>query len=358
MIDEGPRLDEFSVEPHGLNVDARALNEGFADYFSGAYTNNPLLCEYAGGGSSFRQLTDPMGEFMQCRDVPLQGEMHDDSMPLARGLWDVRTALGADKADPAIHATLQALPPDASFSDVATSLVAMVQQKHGAADAATAKAKMDARNLTECPRLFPMKNGDQRTGYVWGQQYLGNIQVPHTLQYAVDVPAEATRLSFSLQGYGASGGTVSLIPLVRRSEPVLVSASGYTLDFEADITGQANRNLVLTLDSADKKLVPGQTHYLLVTNDGNDDMLFDLTVSISTAPIVQTDAGMPDAPPPKLDGPRGDGQTGDGATGDGGEEPITPKRGCSCRAGSSVAASPVLLFAALALAAILFRRRR
>ncbi|MBI5480211.1 MAG: hypothetical protein HY906_15205 [Deltaproteobacteria bacterium] len=354
MIEEGPRLDGVDIDALGLNMDPLSLNECFADYFSCAYTNDPVLGEYAGEmGGGIRQLTDPAGEFMKCRDVPLQGESHDDSMPMSRGLWDVRTALGATKADQAIYAAAQALQPDASFSDAASSLLAVVQQRFGAADAATVKAKLDARNLTECPRLFPVAHGASHTGYVWGQQSIGDMQIPHALQYAIDVPLNATRLSLNLSGYGAYGGNVTLIPFVRRNDPVLVQVSGYDLTYAADVTGQADRDLVLTLDSADKKLVPGQMHYLLVTNDGEDDMLFELHVGISTTPLVQTDAGVPDARP-WTDGPR----PGDATIGDGGGDNHQPRRGCACRAGASDAAGSSLLLAVLALALVSVRRRR
>jgi MYXO-CTERM domain-containing protein len=360
-IEEGPRLDGVDIDALGLNMDPMSLNEALADYFACAYTNDPVLGEYAGEmGGGIRQLTDPSGEHMQCRDVPLQGESHDDGMPLSRGLWDVRAALGAAKADAAIWAAVQALAADASFADLSTSLVAIVQQKHGATDAATAKARLDARDLTECPRLFPVAHGAQHMGYVWGQQSIGNIQIPHALQYAIDVPVNATRLTLGLSGYGVYGGSVKLIPYVRRVDPVLVDMSGYDLTYQADVTGQANRDLVLTPDSATAKLVPGQMHYLLVTNDGEDDMVFDLSVSVSTTPLVQTDAGVPDAKP-ATDGPKPtDGGTGDGATGAGGDDGDGdgPKRGCACRAGGAAAATPALLLALLGLALVAARRRR
>jgi MYXO-CTERM domain-containing protein len=316
-----------------------------------------VLGEYAGEVGGIRQLVDPSGELMKCRDVPLQGESHDDGMPMSRGLWDVRTALGAAKADAAIYAAMQALAPDASFAELSSSLLATVQQKHGPTDAATARAMLDARNLTECPRLFPVANGAEHTGYVWGQQTIGNLQIPHALQYEIAVPANATRLTLALSGYGAYGGDVKLIPLVRRVDPVLAQTSGYDVTYEADIVGTANKDLVLTPDSTDKKLVPGQTHYLLVTNDGEDDMVFDLRVSLGTTPLVQTDAGVPDAHP-WTDGPRPDGKAGDAATGDGGGDDHQPQRGCACRAGSSAGTSPVLLLVLLALALLPATRRR
>jgi hypothetical protein len=356
MIEEGPVLDGVDIDSLGLNMDPMSLNECFADFFSCAFTNDPVLGEYAGeGGGGIRRMTDPSGEFLKCRDVPLQGESHDDSMPMARGLWDIRTALGATVGDQLIWAAVHTLSADASFADVSAAILAVAGQRLNATDLATVKAKLDARNLTECPRLFAVANGDSHTGYVWGQQSIGPIQIPHALQYAVDVPVNATRLTLALSGYGATGGTVKLIPYVKRGDPVLVQTSGYDVTYQADVTGQANRDLVLTTDSTTATLVPGQMHYLLVTNDGQDDMVFDLRVSLSTTPLVQTDAGVPDAHP-WTDGPhRTDAlDSWDGASGDGGDGGH-PGRGCACRADASGSAGALLVL--LPLAVLLGRRR-
>ena len=113
----------------------------------------------------------------------------------------------------------------------------------------------------------------------------------------------------------------------------------------------ANKDLILSVDSPDQPLLPGSTYYLLVTNDGEDDMVFKVKLQLITAAPAQEDAGTePPPPPPEAEAGTDAGVPPPSASAEG-------AAGGGCRA-SGQTATPIVGLWALALAALIRRRRR
>jgi MYXO-CTERM domain-containing protein len=350
VVDEGPKLDGLDIDDLGLFLDPGSLNEAFADYFSSTYVGDPILGEYVGRelgpGGAIRQMTDPAGEHASCPDS-LSGETHADGVVWARALWDTRELLGGAVADQTIWATLQSLNAGPSFSQAARSLIAVTRATLSDAAALYVGAALDARDLPGCSRIVPLADAEERTGTVMGQQTLGGIQVPHSLQYRIEVPEGAMRLKLSFQKQGYQGGTVKLIPYLRKDQPVgVIVDQSWKVTYQADITGQSGPPLIVNADDAEKPLVPGSAYYLLVTNDGEDDMFFhvDATITMTPPTPARPDAGA--APAPDAGAPDGDAPAAAAASASSG----------GCSAGGAARPAGALALLLLGLAAV--RRRR
>ncbi|HEY3359416.1 MAG TPA: MYXO-CTERM sorting domain-containing protein [Polyangia bacterium] len=348
VVDEGPKLDGLDIDALGLFLDPGSLNEAFADYFSSTFVGDPILGEYVGQemgqGGAIRRMTDPAGEHASCPGT-LSGETHADGVVWARALWDTRSMLDVATADQVIWAALQSLNGSTTFTQAARSVTAMARVKLGDAAGAYIEASMAARGLDDCSRIVPVAGDEERTGTVMGQQNFGNIQVPQSLQYEIKVPADATKVTFSFDKQGYSGGSVTLIPLLRKDQAVGVNVSGWNLSYQADFTGQNNRALVLSVDTPDKLLVPGSAYYLLVTNDSQDDMFFRMHVTLGFTPPApaKPDGGVAPAPAADAAPAAPDGGTGPAAAGGTGG-------GCSVSGAPAPAGALALLLLGLALA--------
>jgi MYXO-CTERM domain-containing protein len=386
----------FSYDSWGLTAAPGALNEGQADYFAGAFTEDPAIGEYVGpriapGTDAARNIRD-MGGADSC-PTNIIGQVHYDSVHFSAALWDVRTVfvgeLGGSAAefDAAILAAMRRMGAFVTFDQIAD----IVEGKLLALDAQLAEVLDDvfiARGLRDCQRFIPLGGPLQvhPLAFLYGPAAIGlDPWVPGFMQYRVRVaeeePANTIAIAFAYGGGGGFGGQAAFPRFaVRRGSPVEISVRGTNVSgrwddvirSESDGTG---RRLALLQDEAG--LEPGDYYFLPVGTAGQQGQMGQVRAfvrldDLSPGPDPDSDAdvgggdgagddvggnGDSDAGPdlgPGLGDVVGD-DTGGGAgqAGAGGD-------GCGCAASGAPAGADAALLAlvALGLLGIGGRRRR
>jgi hypothetical protein len=191
---DGPSWSPATSE--GPSVQAPALNEGLADYFSCALHGEPWLAEYANGDDYIRNLDGPE----TCMS-DLYGEPHYDSLPFSTALWAFREVLAEkDRAtfDQAVLDSLAILGPNATFESAADTLVELADERLGAGTALA--AELDARGVRACRARVAVVPGTEIRRFTqiptWWE--FGNLgPVPGYVQFVVDVPEGGAELTVS-----------------------------------------------------------------------------------------------------------------------------------------------------------------
>ena len=182
---DGPSRSEHGSE--GPSVQANALNEGLADYFSCALQGDPNLAEYAGGEETIRNLAGSE----TCMD-DLYGESHYDSLPFSQALWAYRDSLSEKDRpvfDQAVLDGMSIMGPNASFASASEVLVALADERLG--DGKALADELDARGVRNCRARVPVEPGKEFRLFtrVPGSYELANDgPVPGYVQFVVDIP--------------------------------------------------------------------------------------------------------------------------------------------------------------------------
>jgi hypothetical protein len=228
------------LDAYGLDGAPGAMNEGYADYFSHAITEDPLIGEYANGG--YGAIRDAQND-ATCPGS-LVGETHEDSNVWTGGLWDVRELLGA-RTDQAVYNALIGLPSEASFQTAAEATIAEIGTLIGEDAAAQARTAFEARGLLGCNnRIVDIaRSGGGRPFMMLGATYMGYDPMPSYLQFRIDAADPITSLSVSIDSiytdrdYPAEVSVVAKLgePIQFRS-PFGSRVSG-DWDFEVQLSG-------------------------------------------------------------------------------------------------------------------------
>lgn len=139
-------LGEERRRPHGVSDDAGAINEGFADYLSGVFTDDPVGFEY--GLPDYSRDAD--NDMWCARDMV--GELHADGELFSGAMWEVHQQLG----EPFMVAVIDGLSMvdvDASFEEITAAILAATEAEMGADARDQAAAILDARGMVDCSRL-------------------------------------------------------------------------------------------------------------------------------------------------------------------------------------------------------------
>jgi hypothetical protein len=281
-----PKLDDL-----GLRTDPKALSEGFADYFASTLTGEPNFGSYNDGlmGEPLRRLEDPPGEHATC-PASLSGEIHADSIIWSRALWDVRKALGAEKADRYAYATLQGVNAQASLSEAAQLLLTVVQHQGSNSEADQVQTILADRGLLSCKRIIPLPTDKVISGNLYSRSYfiMGNGPVPHSIQYRLDIPASAKKVSLKLVPHLTIQPEVWL--LIKRRQPVGIHLEKNTVAtqlFDSDdafvIQSGSETTIDLKIGAEGHSIKAGETYYLLLANNGPADLNYDLLYRINDA---------------------------------------------------------------------------
>lgn len=353
-------------DSYGLDTTPGALHEGYADYFSSAITGDPETGEYAGQGlvpdplpsGAIRTLTN-----QKTCPADLTGESHEDSQPWAGGLWDVRQALVAEgsseaEVDAAIFAVLSSLGEMSSVFDAESATVAEIETRLGSTAAGIARGLLEGRGLDGCnDRVIPT-DWDATKGMLmlYGNDQVNVSTVPGPVQFAVELPVDATAISVSVgQAMSMGGGAAQARLLLKADEPIHWNwtASGATDDSERSTGVSFNTSTgagagTLTAD------LPAGTYHLQLVNPGGSIILQDVSFSYTPAEgTTEPDGGVDAGTNPGTEDGGTDPQA-DGGVGGGGGGAETS--GCGCSATSSGAGA--LPFALLLGVLALTRRRR
>ena len=138
----GHAIQDDIVPGFGTTAESGAMGEGFGDYWSGTLgdqyntislgpskiSENICLAEW---DSTTYRIPATLGDPTCLRRLDgtklypgdMVGEVHDDGEIWSAALWQIRAALGADKADRVILQHHILLPKDASFNMAAHALI-------------------------------------------------------------------------------------------------------------------------------------------------------------------------------------------------------------------------------------------
>lgn len=192
---EGPQY--IMLDSQGGSVEASAVNEGLADYFSSAYLEDPVVGEYAGlrwapDGGGIRDLEIDA----RCPDF-LLGESHNDSQPFSGALWDIRqdtSILNARQLDKLVLSALTQMDETSSISEASQLVLDEIYNSEGNEAANEASAWMNARGILNCSRQRPVAiNGLDSPvadyAAIMGRGLWGaTTGIPGNLQLKVTVP--------------------------------------------------------------------------------------------------------------------------------------------------------------------------
>ncbi len=163
MIDTVAGLLGDTRGEYGTILDPGAMNEGYADFFSASFTNDPHMADYVGsrlgehGEASLRELDNDLA----CPSY-MWGEVHQDSMHWSGALWEIREALkDADTGDASVitAAVLEGiaqLVPQPTYDEAAELTLAAIEDLLGADARATAEGIMAEHNVIGCERVIDM----------------------------------------------------------------------------------------------------------------------------------------------------------------------------------------------------------
>ncbi len=272
----GSTLLNPRLRSEALVVDAGAMNEGLADFFSSAFANDPVVGDYLGvywlGQDGVRNNDN---EFTCPRD--LIGQVHKDSEPMAGALWDTYTELGWPMVTVVLDA-LKMMPDDITFEEASGIFVAVTQASLGEDAAAVLAENLELRNLVDCPRILAW---DEQVESMWVDHGAGGSPAPGPLQLRVDTPPDAVSVRIDIQvGQVDPEGTPEPAAWVRGGSPVEFSVGDIGFEAVADAVFmdiQDNSFLVTDLTA------PGEPLFVALGNQGSATMLTRIvSVSVST----------------------------------------------------------------------------
>jgi Zn-dependent metalloprotease len=127
----GHSILDNQVPGYGTTLESDSIGEGFGDYWAGTLGaqlsngfQNACLAEW--DATSYSSTTPPcLRRLDGTKHYPesVVGEVHDDGEMWSAALWQIRSALGATKADTAILQHHFLLTADTSFNQAANALV-------------------------------------------------------------------------------------------------------------------------------------------------------------------------------------------------------------------------------------------
>lgn len=346
-----------AMREDGLHNDARALNEGFADYFSLMVTGDPELGEYVGRfwASNSRPYIRTAENAKTC-PKNVVGQEHNDGEPISAALWATRRRANDPEAvDRLFLETLARLPGDATLDGTGQVMLQVAEElvAEGTMDAFTQDVlfrALDSRGLVDCPRvitdLASVRSGRRLdltrvTGAVtpfWPS--------PMQVRYVVPPGADDLVAQVVLEAGKSTDPVIGRVLVKRGDEPIsytydLVAVDEPSGDPDAEPTDDV-REVVMVRGDWDEELALDHVaeHEYRVTLGGLQpgEVLHLTVVDAGPATLTARDFRVfssADLPEPE-DGSTG--TTGEGSSGDAGETDGlsvgTPASGCSCKAAS------------------------
>jgi Zn-dependent metalloprotease len=333
------RFDDLGPDPSPTGID-----EGFADYWSASISGRPVIGEYASLGTPGELGIRDLADFASCPDN-FYGEGHYDSPMFSSCLWEIREAIGQDKADRLGLAVLDSLSSRPTFDEVGRAIQSQAAALEStgvlsSTDVATVDAAVAAHTLVGCERIVVLEDGDRHTFLAPG--LYGGIVWASSVQFKLYAPPGATRVTALLNNYGMGDYTV----YVRKNQPVRVNVtSGWppeisidTYDYRFD--GSPDR---VTFTEWSDPVLEEDTEYYFTYTHNTSIMLLDVEATIIwfppddgstdavTDPVTDPAGDVPaDVPDDTLIDPTGDATTD--APADASPDPgsITEEKGCGC----------------------------
>jgi len=216
-------------DEQGIQGDQGAMNEGLADYFSGALGKDAALGEYTGrnipNGGAEGAIRD-LRNTKQCA-LDRWGEVHQDSEAFSSSVWGGRVTVAGDPAKPGFdeakatkydRAVLTALMGFTDAEDMPSAAQAIADEVGMLIDAAAKQAVLTSFAThgfqPGCERVIPWSGKAKDVLFLDGtdSQYApsGAGRVPSFVQFRIEVPAGndsiTMRMNVRSQGGGGGGG--------------------------------------------------------------------------------------------------------------------------------------------------------
>jgi hypothetical protein len=347
-------------DEQGLNDDQGAMNEGLADYFSGALGKDAALGEYAGRNIPNGGAEGVIRDLRNTRHCAIDrwGEVHQDSEPFSASLWGARVAVAGDPTGPSFdeakatqfdRAVLTALMMFDDAVDMPTAVQQIADEVGMRLDAAAKQAVLTSAAAhgfqPACERTIPWTGTAKDILFLDGVDSpyapAGAGRVPSHVQFRIEVPAGhdaiTMRMNVRTQSLGGAGGLFGgnapdpEFSLARGpiGQPIrwVPGTDGGNEEAVAPFSG--NKGEVSATLSG---LTPGVYHVMILNSGGSGG-------SIGTNLRLETSCVDPNgcvvAPPDMSDG--------------GG---MPSDRGCSCDVGGRAGSTPILTLAFVALALV------
>jgi uncharacterized protein (TIGR03382 family) len=213
-----PGLFSLGRDSWGSHAESGGLNEGWSDYFSSSFVDDPAVGDYAGQGlpgaeTGLRNNDNDR----KCPDDVI-GQVHNDSEPWTGALWAIRKKVVADGGDVKLldKALLEAMAladDDEDMARATSRAIDAVRAAFGDGTADFAAGEFADRGLVACARLWPLSTSDgtsfdvnpMATVFQPGADEVGLANfAPSVMQFRVEVPAGSA--GFTLTWQAAAGG--------------------------------------------------------------------------------------------------------------------------------------------------------
>jgi MYXO-CTERM domain-containing protein len=223
-----PGLASLGRDAFGSHAESGGLNEGWSDYFSSSFVNDPVVGDYAGQGLAAGELGLRNNDNdKRCPD-DIIGEVHADGEHWTGALWSIREEHrrgggNVDLLDRALLLALAQSDDDEDMTRAAGRAEAAIRAAFGDALADFARAEFEARGVSGCLRVWPLAViDDAGTGItvtrkdILLQPGIADVGVanfaPSVLQFRIDVPPGSAGFTLKWQqsagggGFGGGGG--------------------------------------------------------------------------------------------------------------------------------------------------------
>ncbi|MBW2264013.1 MAG: hypothetical protein JRG91_18785 [Deltaproteobacteria bacterium] len=305
VVDTLAHLVYMAADPMGMIVFPGALHEGLADTFAVSLTDDPDMGEYILGRHVVNARTCP-GNIM--------GEVHYDGEIIGGANWDIRNEIGASALESAAYGSLATLHPTSSFKDYAEGMMAAIDAMVSDGDLTTTQRDEVANILSErgvdvCDRIMRLDDGVTYTVEILGMGRFGSgacdwldgmrmagYSFPPSIQWGIDVPSDATSLSFTADYTIVGGDDYDLTVNVRAGNYVvyeMVDMGWATMPLRVETADASFENpegpIVLT-EYTDPPLEPGQPYFFTVNYIGCPSGTNTVSAEVGFDPVEDPDA--------------------------------------------------------------------
>ncbi|MEX1364803.1 MAG: hypothetical protein AB1Z98_16875 [Nannocystaceae bacterium] len=209
-----------SCDALSCGAQARAINEGIADFIAASISDDPHIAEYIAQDPEVGVRN--LDRDLRCPD-DLLGDPYHDSQIVGGALWRARQRLG-DSVFVLLRDTLASVPPDVRFDELARGLLEVGTEQLDEADLRALTEVLEQAGLPSCHHARAFEPGDHA---VLVARPVGvSSPWPGPFQILVPVPEGARRIELGLRLTAAY--PVASVPSVPRlpTTPSLVAWIG------------------------------------------------------------------------------------------------------------------------------------
>lgn len=270
-----PDLGAFRKDRYGASAAPGALNEGWSDYFSSSFRDDPAIGAYGAAGLREGELALRNADNQERCPEDIHGRVHDDSEPWSAALWSLRQRVidtqgeaGVRRLDRVLWNAVAESAMQEDFGRQTERVHRLVEAEFGPELAAEAEQLFAARQLSDCERVVsllapgeddsPTANPHGSMSVVAGNQIGADLGLA-PLQFRVTLPAKTPGFTLTLQSAAAGGFNLN------QGEPSPLSVLAVETDgpiewrFEGPMANRAvpyvnGQALATDLGAEDKKL--------------------------------------------------------------------------------------------------------